>query len=1030
MKMNRFRNSLLLTGLGFITSIGVGLFTFTQSQAMMLHYSAFSRTHHKENIEHLYTMTLSEMTSYIESQYPILYHPDRLRQEIGTESFWKTAGEWRRIAKLFNFAYIFYISKDGSHYVLVMSSDMERDDPLEWLSGQVWTGDPPAYIKEAWETKEFTVSLEPVENRWGKLISGALPVILDYEVVGILGIEYDISFMDGRIQQEIELEAQENILLERLRNILLVTILIIVIIMIYQIRMGNKTVLIPLRDAEIDERTRLMLEATPMMCSLWDTEGNPIDCDGETLKILGLFEKTDYTEHFYDLNPKYQLNGISTRETVLELTRQALESGYRRAEMIARTAAGEVFPVETTIVRVPYKNNYRLAVYSRDLREDKAKEAALQESENRHLIMLDSVAFACFFFDTELNLIDCNQKAVDLFGYNNKNEMLGIFDELSPKYQSDGRRSDKIAREACAWAFKTGKFVFRWEHKKKDGTLLPSEVTLIRVAWKDAYRVVAWIRDLSKLVETEENLRRVLALVEASPNLTLSIGADGTIDYMNPAVSKASGLSFGELQKDGLALLFSSEDFVRLNNDYLAAVKENRLIDFEMDLAAGRGGIFAFSAMPVHMQDGSTNIGIIGRDITDIKWMQQDLASAKDQAERALESEVQYNKAKDDFLSRVSHELRTPLNAILGIMHIIDRSSDKGRRELDNYSTKIRTATEHLLNLVNDILDMTSFDTGKFAFSPAPFSFSRAIGSVIDNISLQAMGKRQVFITNIDDGIWDSVESDEQRLKQVLLKLLSNAVKFTPEGGRIELSARMLKNDGKECSIRFDIIDNGIGISPEALERIGEVFEQADNSITREYGGMGLGLSLTKRIVSLMKGELWAGSEIGKGSHFTCVVRLGVVQDGLQNVDDLAAIHKRDGTSHASSAILNLTGKHLLIVDDVEINREILLMLLEETGAILDEASTGDEAVRLCSRQEYDLVLMDLHMPVMDGYVAAKSIRASSRSWAKTMPIIAVSAENSGELHSKCMEAGINYHLSKPIELEALFKAIADWVPH
>jgi CheY-like chemotaxis protein len=235
----------------------------------------------------------------------------------------------------------------------------------------------------------------------------------------------------------------------------------------------------------------------------------------------------------------------------------------------------------------------------------------------------------------------------------------------------------------------------------------------------------------------------------------------------------------------------------------------------------------------------------------------------------------------------------------------------------------------------------------------------------------------------------------------------------------------MLEKNNGNCSIRFDVSDNGIGISKEALDRLWQVFEQADNSINREHGGMGLGLPLAKRIVNLMQGELMIKSELGKGSCFTCYVQLGVAREA-EAVDVTNEANTASGDSLLTS---DLGEKRILIVDDVSINRDILFALLEDTGMILDGACNGEEAVSMFQKNKYDLVLMDLHMPVMDGYTATKKIRASAQPWAKSVPIISISADTGAERISKCLEAGMNEHLPKPVEVEALFGTISKWMP-
>ena len=802
----------------------------------------------------------------------------------------------------------------------------------------------------------------------------------------------------------------------------LISVFFIIVLIGCQVWISRTSVLRTEQEAKADEHTRLMLESTPMLCSLWDVKGRPIDCDGETLKLLGLSNKSDYIEHVFDLRPEYQPDGTNSRSQILEAIKEAIETGYKRLEWVIRSIAGEDIPVEATIVRVPWQDSFCVAIYARDLREEKAKEAALKESEKRLRLILDSMDAPCLFFDPDGNLLDCNQSAVSFFTCTSKQEFLNDFFYFSPEYQSDGKKSIDKAKKIIRETFASGRDTFLWDHIKKDGTPLTVEVSLKQVAWNDGYRVVAHLRDLSKLVETEDNLRRVMGISERSPNFVIFLGSGGNIEYMNPAVSEISGFSAEELQKNGLALMFSYDDYELLNRMYISEALKNRNhpVNFEMKVTTKDGAEldYYFSFYAVQLYDGRTGLGFLGRDITQLKSMQRDLEAAKEQAEKALASEKKFNIAKSDFLSRVSHELRTPLNAIIGVTDMAGKTDSK--LEMNNCCDKIKEASAHLLWLVNDIVDITSYDTGVFEFNPRPFSFKKAINSVVESVNGRVLAKEQVFDINIEDSITDWLESDERRLKQILVNLLFNAVKFTRKKGKIQLSAKELSNDGNECVIRFEVTDNGQGIAPDMLEHLGEVFEQADNSISREHEGLGLGLSLTKCIVKMMNGAISVKSEQGKGSSFIVDVRLGIA--GVE------AKSRLYDTASEDTGSADLSGKRILIVDDVEINREILKAMLEETGAIIHQASTGDEAVRMFSQDKYHLVLMDLHMPLMDGFTATRNIRSSQHPWAKVVPVISVSAEGSGELRVKCLEAGINDHIAKPVETESLLRTISKWI--
>ncbi|GHV71992.1 hypothetical protein AGMMS49928_26740 [Spirochaetia bacterium] len=1018
--------STLIIGLGFIAVAVIGLVFYTQFHSLTREYSLFTRESYTAYIEQLNKKNLASMAVYVEQEFPVLHDTEKLKREAGTDWFWDTSKKLTDIAKTFGFAYIYYMEKAENGYVFLMSSGIGRDEHPEWLGSPVFAGPTPAYIEEAWKTGKLTFTPEPTVDEWGILFSAVLPILNDGRIVGILGVDYDATILMHPLQQhEISLIEHGEILLRRMLIALVVSLVVIMAVMGVQMALDRKMVVIPAQNMEANERIQAMMDATPMACSIWDENGVMLDCNMEALKMLGLSKKSDYTDHFFDLHPEYQSDGMRTREKAATLIKAAFETGYQRFEWMYRTASGEPLPVETTLVRVPWKDGFHLTAYSRDLREIKAKEEAARESEERVNLMLDNMTFACCIYDDYGNIYDCNRRMVELLGCKDKQEVTVSITRFFPEYQSNGKLSMAQALAEGQKAIEDGKNTFFWEHIKLDGSPLPVEITLRRVKWRGDYAIISCIRDLSDLMESEDNLKRILSIVESSPNLILYTGAWGDIGYMNPALSNVTLFSDEELLKGGLPLIFSPEDFERMEQEYFPAVLQNRIVKFETEVNDKNGGCrdFSFSAFAVDLRGGKTGIGLLGQDITEMKQMQQNLMVAMAQAEQALAHEVQLGKAKSDFLSRVSHELRTPMNAIIGMTTIAEKTS--GSAEQKYYFEKIRESSAYLLGMVNDILDMAGFDTGKFDFVPQPFSFAAVMDSVINTITPKANVKGQVFTTDIDGNIHDSLISDERRLTQVLVKLLSNAVKFTPEAGKISLSARLIESREDDCLVRFEVSDNGIGIDQEAQQRLWGIFEQEDNSITRKFGGMGIGLPLVKRIVKLLDGEIRVESEPGKGSRFICDIRLGI--------DRTVPGPEKNDTEKMDAAIAvsdNFTGQRFLIVDDVDINREILLAMLEDTGAVLDGAQDGAEAVHMFSQNKYDLVLMDLHMPGMDGFNATRGMRASALPWAKTVPVISVSAEsNSRELHGQCLDAGITDHLVKPVEMNALFAMITKWLP-
>jgi len=386
------------------------------------------------------------------------------------------------------------------------------------------------------------------------------------------------------------------------------------------------------------------------------------------------------------------------------------------------------------------------------------------------------------------------------------------------------------------------------------------------------------------------------------------------------------------------------------------------------------------------------------------------LVSAK---EEALAS----TRAKTSFLANMSHEIRTPMNAIIG-MTTIAQNADT-RAQLDDCLFKIESASRHLLNILNDILDMSKIESQKFELNAEPFHFRDMIENVCAIAKNGADEKRQALITEIDEAIPETVIGDEMRLFQVITNLLNNAVKFSPEGGVIRLEISKLDSASDACLLQFIVQDNGIGISTEQQKVLFNAFEQADKSISRRFGGAGLGLAISKNIITLMGGSIHVESELGKGSRFIFTIQVQVGESALSEevpVEDVSS--------------LDLSGYRILLAEDVEINREIVLALLEDTGVEIESAENGRLALERMTADpgRYDLIFMDIQMPEMSGFEATEKIRTLAAPEAKTIPIVAMTANAFEEDVEKCIICGMNDHIAKPIDMENLLRKTAHFL--
>ncbi|MDR2572741.1 MAG: response regulator [Desulfovibrio sp.] len=390
---------------------------------------------------------------------------------------------------------------------------------------------------------------------------------------------------------------------------------------------------------------------------------------------------------------------------------------------------------------------------------------------------------------------------------------------------------------------------------------------------------------------------------------------------------------------------------------------------------------------------------------------------------RAREEAEQASRAKSSFLANMSHEIRTPIGVVIGMINIAKSTGDVERQ---NYCLeKIETASRHLLGVINDILDISKIEAGRLELCPVEFSFEDMLKKIITVMRFRISERNQNFTQSIDPAIPRFFVADDQRLAQVVINLLSNAVKFTPEEGGIQLEARLLGREGDICTLYFSISDTGIGLTEEQRSRLFFPFEQADNSVSRKYGGTGLGLAISKRIVEMMDGTLDVRSKPGEGSTFWLTVKAKCVA-GAEASDQNAPV-----ASGAAEAAGIFAGCRILLAEDIDINREIVTALLEPTGVAIESAENGEEALRRVSETPdgFDLILMDVQMPVMDGLEATRRIRALNAPAAGAVPIIAMTAHVFREDIEKCLQAGMNNHVSKPLEFVELVGKMRQYLP-
>jgi PAS domain S-box-containing protein len=421
---------------------------------------------------------------------------------------------------------------------------------------------------------------------------------------------------------------------------------------------------------------------------------------------------------------------------------------------------------------------------------------------------------------------------------------------------------------------------------------------------------------------------------------------------------------------------------------------------YKFILARGRA-VFNDQGEPIRMVGFHT-------DMSEKKVLEDNLVKAKTEAENA-------NHAKSDFLANMSHEIRTPLNGILGLTELLIKTPLN--RQQSEYLDKSKRSSEALLHVINDILDYSKIEAGKLDLERIPFNIEEVLINIRDLFEYQTTQKGLELVIHSQFSDTTYLTGDSLRLTQVLTNLVGNALKFT-EKGSIRVDVNLLKRQGMTVVVQFCVEDSGIGMSKDIQENLFQEFSQADSSITRKYGGTGLGLAISKELVSMMGGDLTLESEVGVGSIFSFICEFTIKELSSKKSDTVIE------NSFESTQVLK--NKKVLLVEDNEINQVVLSGILDEFQINIDIANNGEEAVSCAKKMQYDLILMDLQMPIMDGFEATKSIRTLSSY--KKIPIFALSAAVMQQDKERTQDAGMDEHLAKPIDQVKLVSTMVNYL--
>lgn len=524
--------------------------------------------------------------------------------------------------------------------------------------------------------------------------------------------------------------------------------------------------------------------------------------------------------------------------------------------------------------------------------------------------------------------------------------------------------------------------------------------------------------------KTEEQRTLLDKILSASPDLVWCVDIGGRYMKVNPRFAAITGDAPEYFVGKTPAGVLPSEVSAQFSdNDNLALTKNvTHSTEDTVCFNDGHEETLDIVRTPILDSDGNV-IGLLGlaRNVSERVHMENQLRSTQLMLEKAVKDANSANAHKGEFLARMSHEIRTPMNAIIGLANILQRKLDAapGKAvsggEIVGHIGQIETSSQHLLGLLNDILDISKIEAGKIELMCELCELTKLTETVVTIIKPRCDEKKIKFVVDVDEFEPSTFKTDPLRLRQVLINLLGNAVKFTPDFGTVTFSMkRLARKDGKTL-IRFIVLDNGIGIPEDQVEEIFRPFEQGSASVAKTHGGTGLGLAISQLLVELFGGTISLETKLEEGSRFSFDIWLEEAEPKNKVEVDFT-----DTTD-------KFAGKRILLVDDVDVNRIVVTSMLEETGVEIDEATDGKQAVEIFSNSAkgtYDLVLMDIQMPVMNGHDATMAIRALPRADAKKVPVIALTANAFKEDIEKALSYGMNAHLAKPIEMNLLLELL------
>jgi two-component system, sensor histidine kinase and response regulator len=781
---------------------------------------------------------------------------------------------------------------------------------------------------------------------------------------------------------------------------------------------------------ESEQRLRTLFESEPECVKVLGPGGELLEMNPAGLAMLEIDSVAEAVAHglLNFVAPEHRVAFAALHQRVMAGARELLEF-----EIVGRRGTRRWLETHAAPMRDAAGRVTSLLGVTRDVTDRKQAAQALRDSNQRFRTLVEWTPEANVVH-RDGRVVYANPAALRMFGAATLEQLVGHAIEALIHPDSREALLERVRKITAGLRITP---LVEAKLLRLDGTVIDAEVQGTAIDYDGAPAVYAVMRDVTARKAAEAQLRKLSLAVEQSTQSILITDCQGRIEYVNQAFERITGYGSADALGRHPSFLGCDRHPEESIDGLWATLRSGQSWHGELMNRRADGSPYTalLTAVPLRQSDGRiSNYLQLHDDISEQKRLAAELEQHRDHLEEQVASRTAElavarqqaeaaNQAKSTFLANMSHEIRTPMNAIIGINELLRR--DAATPEQAQRLGQIAQASQHLLAIINDVLDLSKIEAGKVVLEDLPFQLS----GVLDNVAsiIGEAARRKGLAVEIDtDSMPLRLRGDPTRLRQALLNYAGNAVKFTARG-KIVLRAHPLDDTADGLQVRFEVQDSGAGIAADVLPLLFTDFEQADTSTTRQHGGTGLGLAITRRLARMMGGEAGARSQLGVGSTFWFTVRLQRCRgQAVPAAQSESASVPAEAVDDATRLRQQHAGARVLLAEDNDINRQLALIWLEDLNLTVDMAVDGHEAVALAQAGKYDLVLMDMQMPQMDGLQATRTIRALP-GWQAT-PILAMTANAFDDNRQLCEAAGMNDFVTKPVLLTALHAKLLAWL--